>query len=195
MQIDRILYPVTSLGPGNRVAIWTIGCPRRCRNCSNPELWTSDSKRDICIEDLISFIDGLEGSIDGITITGGEPFAQETELKQLLKRLREHEYSDILVYSGFTFDYLNNHYTDILPLVDVVIAGEYIDELNDNKGIRGSSNQTINVINEGLRNKYSEGHTCERRSENFFHKGKVISAGIPIKAINAIVDSGTNDVE
>ena len=38
MQIDRLLYPVHSLGPGDRLAIWIRGCKKRCFNCANPEL-------------------------------------------------------------------------------------------------------------------------------------------------------------
>lgn len=38
MQIDRLLYPVHSLGPGNRLVIWVRGCKKRCFNCANPEL-------------------------------------------------------------------------------------------------------------------------------------------------------------
>ena len=34
MQIDRLLYPVHSLGPGNRLAIWVKGCRKRCFNCA-----------------------------------------------------------------------------------------------------------------------------------------------------------------
>ena len=40
MYLDRILYPVTSLGPGKRLCIWVSGCNARCEGCANPELWT-----------------------------------------------------------------------------------------------------------------------------------------------------------
>ena len=39
MYLDRILYPVTALGPGKRIAIWVSGCERHCNHCANPELW------------------------------------------------------------------------------------------------------------------------------------------------------------
>lgn len=181
MLIDRILYPVTTLGPGKRVVIWTIGCPRRCRNCSNPELWAFDTQRDIDIKDIISFIEKIDGCVDGITITGGEPFAQEEELQYLLEELRDNNYSDILVYSGYEYDYLCQNNSNILALIDVVIAGEYIDELNDNKGIRGSSNQSIVIINDQYKNRYDGFDICKRESQIIYHKQKAISVGIPIK--------------
>lgn len=47
MQIDRLLYPVHSLGPGNRLVIWVRGCKKRCFNCANPELQFFNPKSEI----------------------------------------------------------------------------------------------------------------------------------------------------
>ena len=181
MQIDRILYPVTTLGPGKRVAIWTIGCPRRCKNCSNPELWIPNPDRDIAIRDIIGFVNRLDGDIDGITITGGEPFLQAGELLRLLRSLRRNSFKDILVYSGYDWDDLQKNYAELLKLIDVVVSGEYIDELNDNRGIRGSSNQSIIILNQFLKEKYRGVEQCERSRQNFVCDSKVISVGIPTK--------------
>ena len=181
MQIDRILYPVTTLGPGKRVAIWTIGCPRRCRNCSNPELWPPNPDRNIEIDDIVAFVNRLDGDIEGITITGGEPFLQAGELMRLIKALRRNSYEDILVYSGYDWDDLKKNYSELLELIDVVVSGEYIDELNDNRGIRGSSNQSIIILNQFLKEKYRGVEQCERLRQNFIYDSKVISVGIPIQ--------------
>ena len=62
MQIDRLLYPVHSLGPGNRLAIWVKGCRKRCFNCANPELQLFDSNNEVSmtiIKDMISKIDKI----------------------------------------------------------------------------------------------------------------------------------------
>lgn len=52
MYVDRILYPVISLGTG-RLCIWVSGCSARCNGCANPELWTQKSKQYISIYDWI----------------------------------------------------------------------------------------------------------------------------------------------
>ena len=45
MYIDRIMFPVLTLGYGQRVGIWTLGCPRKCHKCSNPELQDINTKK------------------------------------------------------------------------------------------------------------------------------------------------------
>ena len=45
MQVDRLLFPVTALGPGNRLAMWMIGCHKRCKKCANPELQNFDKTK------------------------------------------------------------------------------------------------------------------------------------------------------
>ena len=75
MEIDRILFPIQSLGPGNRLVIWTVGCSKHCFNCSNEELWEHDDKRNISPDELFELIlKSIDvGQIDGITFTGGDP--------------------------------------------------------------------------------------------------------------------------
>ena len=75
MQIDRLLFPITTLGPGNRLVIWTIGCSKHCFNCANPELWEKNPKKEIDIYELVKIIKQSVGTqtIEGITITGGDP--------------------------------------------------------------------------------------------------------------------------
>ena len=46
--IDRIYAPVTTLGPGKRIALWTSGCSKRCEGCANPELW--EARPDQAVE-------------------------------------------------------------------------------------------------------------------------------------------------
>ena len=47
-------------------------------------------------------------------------------------------------------DLSKEDYKFVLNFVDVLIDGEYIDGLNDNKGLRGSSNQVIHFLSSRL---------------------------------------------
>jgi len=105
MYIDRILYPIHTLGPGNRAVIWTKGCSKGCKNCSNPELWhIGKAAKNRSVKELFQIILNIsrENRIDGITFTGGDPIEQFDELIEFIKLLKEIT-NDILVYTGDYF--------------------------------------------------------------------------------------------
>ena len=184
MQIDRILYPIFTLGYGSRIVIWTIGCERRCRGCSNPELQAFDNSKDVSINTILDIILFYKDKIDGVTITGGEPFLQKDSLSILVKELKSNGIEDILVYTGNTLNELKDmkdrKIDETLKNIDVLVDGQYIEELNDNKGIRGSSNQKVHIFNPKLLDKYRtlEG---ERKVQNIYYKNNSINVGIPLK--------------
>jgi anaerobic ribonucleoside-triphosphate reductase activating protein len=183
MQIDRILFPVTTLGPGNRLGIWTIGCPHRCFNCSNPELWNDDAEKDISLSELVSVFKDKKSTTDGVTITGGEPFYQVEELFLLLGILRQLEYSDILVYTGYKYEFIKETFAHVLEQIDVLVDGLYDDSLNNDVGQKGSANQRCIILNSELIDKYNDFDTKKRSRQNFVANGKIISVGIPTKCI------------
>ena len=104
MYIDRILYPIYTLGPGSRVVIWTKGCSKRCKNCSNPELWNINKSKNRDVKSLFQIILNIskENHIDGITFTGGDPLEQFNELIEFVGLLKNIT-NDILVYTGDYF--------------------------------------------------------------------------------------------
>ncbi|MDR1135084.1 MAG: radical SAM protein [Clostridiales Family XIII bacterium] len=104
MNIARILYPVKVLGPGNRIGIWLSGCPRRCKGCSNPELWEWRSEFELSVSEVRKLIMKIAAasSVDGFTISGGEPMVQAEELAGLVDCLKTVS-GDILIYTGYTY--------------------------------------------------------------------------------------------
>lgn len=179
MYIDRILYPVTSLGPGRRIALWVAGCSRHCAHCANPELWQRHEQQKITPQKLAAAVRGaVQGTVDGITISGGEPFEQAQELTEFLDALSFRW--DVLVFTGYRYaDLQQPEAKRLLSRIDVLIDGEYRDELNDNRSaLRGSSNQTIRYLNEAVRQKYEEYIAKGRTIQNFIYDYKTISVGI-----------------
>lgn len=177
MYVARILYPVEVLGPGKRVGIWFCGCPRRCKGCSNPELWEFQERYKTTPETALEMIKSVskEHTIDGFTITGGDPFYQPEELKRLLEMLKVIS-DDILVYTGYKRCELEN---DLLENISVLIDGEYIEKLNDNSLLRGSSNQEIHILDKTKEAKYSNYFKSEtNKIQNFFTSDGVVSVGI-----------------
>ena len=181
MYIDRILYPVSSLGPGNRLCIWVSGCEARCKGCANPELWKQLSEQQITVDNLAVMIKKqLKGKkIDGITISGGEPFNQAVEIVKLLELLNIK--GDVLVFSGYLIDEIRKDINKnlLLEKIDVLVDGKYIEEFNDGKsGLRGSSNQQIHILSQDIEDKYLEYINEGRKIQNFVYDYKTISVGI-----------------
>ena len=183
IQIDRMYYPVKTLGYGTRFGIWTVGCPRRCYNCSNPELQNADSSKGVEVSSILALVSQYKDKIDGVTITGGDPFGQPESLMELLKGINQLQIKDVLVYTGYTLEELKADpiKRNALKHVGVLIDGPYIDKLNDNKSIRGSSNQSIIVLRPSLASRYSGIANWPRKSQTVYTENSLYSIGIPRK--------------
>ena len=184
MNVARILYPVKVLGPGDRIGIWLCGCNRACPGCSNPELWSPRPEYEVSIENLCHLIDQVLSNypVDGITITGGEPFQQADDLWKLISQL-SNQVSDILVYSGYRlqelYDLNDPAVNGVLNNVATLVDGAYIQELNDNSPLRGSSNQQIHILKDEYRDTYAHYlKTTENKIQNFTTGDGVVSVGI-----------------
>lgn len=180
MFIKRICYPVRVLGPGKRIGIWVAGCEKRCPGCMSPELQTTDGCGNVSVNKVISQLCQIKEPIDGVTISGGEPFLQAEELCELVEYLDANITQDIIIYSGYRIEELhskNSPYIEsILSHISVLIDGEYRDDLNDGIGLRGSSNQTIHV----LRNikDYEDLNNAERTLQTFRYNDSILVIGI-----------------
>ena len=69
----------------------------------------------------------------------------------------------------------------VLDSISVLIDGAYIDSLNDNIGIRGSSNQRINILNNEYMKRYIECDKGERKSQIVISDNLIMSFGVPKK--------------
>lgn len=185
MQIDRIYYPILTLGYGKRIGIWTVGCPHACPGCSNPELWETNPGKEISISSIIRCIGQIQGDVDGVTISGGEPFEQSRELLELVDYIANYVSKDILIYSGYTIEELRQRscpYTNgILERIAVLIDGKYVEDQNDNMPLRGSANQRIHVLNDAFRERYSALQGGRRRVQTVYYGNHLLAFGIPVK--------------
>lgn len=184
MNIARILYPVEVLGPGRRVGLWLCGCDRACKGCSNPELWHRRPEFELSIAEIMTLIERIATShpIDGFTITGGEPMDQAEELAVLLQQLCTIS-CDILVYSGYKIEELraakSTAIDAVLNSIAVLIDSPYIEELNDNSLLRGSSNQNIHILAPSVKASYRDYLArANNRIQNFTTTDGVVSVGI-----------------
>lgn len=180
MYIARILYPVKVLGPGNRVGIWMVGCKHGCKGCSNPELWEFQDKYDASLETVLALIEQIakDNTIDGFTITGGDPFEQPEALKELILQLHAFS-SDILVYTGYEYDTLQKEHGDTLSLISVLIDGKYEQDKNKVSCLIGSDNQKIYYLDESVKIIYEKYiNETKNQIQNFTSRDGIISVGI-----------------
>lgn len=177
MYVARVLYPVEVLGPGKRVGIWFCGCPRRCKGCSNPELWSFQARYQTTprhIYDLVLQI-ARNHPIDGFTITGGDPLYQPDDLQALIALLQNIS-SDILVYTGYERSELPEK---SLRGIAVLIDGPYIQQRNTDCLLRGSDNQSIYILDDRFKEKYAKYLASARNQiQNFMTSDGVVSVGI-----------------
>jgi anaerobic ribonucleoside-triphosphate reductase activating protein len=122
--LSRIHYPVRTLGPGARIGIWFQGCSIRCPGCVSMDTWVEGqhvTTLDEVKEGLLPFL----ALSDGVTISGGEPFDQPETLLALLQWLRDVHSGDIFVYSGYTYEALQQHLVAFDGLIDAVMTDPF----------------------------------------------------------------------
>lgn len=177
MAILRIEKDV--LGPGERVGVWFQGCSLRCRECMVPETWDASKGRAYSPKELFSEIESI--GLKEVTLSGGEPFEQEREsLLELLKLLKQNNYG-IICYSGYQIEELiERGFGDHLSMIDLLIDGRYIPELDDGTPWKGSSNQRFIILSERYRDTPLP---KSRKVQIIVHEGKYMIVGIASKEI------------
>ena len=150
---------VRVLGPGVRYVVWTQGCPRRCPGCVAPEAQPLDGGQLIPVETLARRV-LRHPDIEGLTLSGGEPFLQCEALCALVDAVREKLDAGVIVYTGYTLEELQAmdrpEVRAFLSRIDLLIDGPYIEELNDGLSLRGSSNQRVLCLTERYRDALGE---------------------------------------
>lgn len=171
------------LGPGKRFVIWVQGCPFDCFNCTSPDWIPIEERNRIKISSLVDVI-FEDKEIEGLTISGGEPMLQANGLSKLCKMIKERDSSkDFIVFTGFESEKLirNSNYKPFLKWIDVLISEKYIDKLNNNKGLRGSSNQKIHFLSDKLLSFKNDFYNQPRKLEYFFRKDEILMVGLKNK--------------
>ena len=155
MLIHDVLRSSTANGPGDRFVVWVQGCSRRCPGCFNPVAQPfPGTGYDITIPQIMN---GIPDAVEGITISGGEPFEQPEELLRLVRAARDRKLS-VLIYTGYTYEELMNSFSgmkrelmhDVLKHTDYLIDGPYVRENPSRNKWAGSGNQRFLLLSEGI---------------------------------------------
>ena len=124
-------------GDGVRYVIFVQGCKHHCKGCQNQWSWDMDGGEDIPVEMIAEDV-RKHRMVDGITLSGGDPFYQQDECVKLLKLLPEY---NVWIYTGFDYEEIAD--TELAKMADVIVDGPFIEELRCDGKMYGSSNQRI----------------------------------------------------
>lgn len=132
-------------GPGLRLTVFTQGCPHHCPGCHNPQ---SHDYNGGTLVDTRSILQDVRDNVllDGITLSGGEPFVQPEACIVLAKGAHEIGLN-VWCYSGYTFEQLlkgTSAQMELLKSIDVLVDGPFIlTERTLEARFKGSANQRI----------------------------------------------------
>ena len=149
MRIAGIVQDSIVDGEGIRLTVFVQGCPHACPGCHNPETHDFNGGRDIDTAEIIAMMDA-NPLLDGVTLSGGEPFCQSEECKIIADAAHERGLN-VWCYTGYTCDELmkfgDPYDIALLGCIDVLVDGRYMEEQRTLElPFRGSWNQRIIVL-------------------------------------------------
>ena len=151
MRYNLIRKMDISNGPGVIVSIFMQGCSFHCKNCFNQETWDFEGGQEFT-DDTINKVLELSNKpeVKGLSILGGEPM-HPTNIEgttKLAKAFKE-KYPEKSIWAWTGFQYEDIKDKDVFNYIDVLVDGQYKDELHDpTLKWRGSSNQRVIDIKE-----------------------------------------------
>lgn len=91
------------------------------------------------------------GGVEGLTLSGGEPFDQDaSSMVDFLDVVRQRMNLNVMAYTGYCLAELRNdrERCRILPLIDILIDGPYVESEDHGELWRGSANQQVHFLSE-----------------------------------------------
>jgi anaerobic ribonucleoside-triphosphate reductase activating protein len=181
LNVAAICHKTRALGPGLRAVIWVQGCPFRCKGCISPSWIPIQPAMEYHPQELADTL-LADPEITGLTISGGEPVLQASALDSLLSYARTKREIDVIMFSGYYYENLlafpeGSAVARLLGNIDVLIDGPYDEKHNDNRGMRGSTNQRVFNLTQKLIGTNFESYT--RQVEIHVSDGELLFVGVP----------------
>ncbi len=150
-------------GPGIRMTVFVQGCLHHCPGCHNPETHDPNGGQLMDTSEIIAKMDS-NPLLDGITLSGGEPFMQQEACAELAKAAHERG-MNVWCYTGCTWEGIDQAlgyaYLPLVDYIDVLVDGPYIERQRTLElPWRGSKNQRLIDVHASL----AAGKTVEYKS-------------------------------
>jgi len=138
-------------GPGLRLTVFTQGCPHHCPGCHNPQSHSFEGGQLRDIDEILTMAKE-NPLLDGITLSGGEPFCQPEACAQIA--VGAHKLGlNVWCYTGYSYENLlaSKEKRALLEQVDILVDGPFIlEERSLDIRFRGSKNQRIIDVKNSL---------------------------------------------
>jgi anaerobic ribonucleoside-triphosphate reductase activating protein len=146
LNVARTMRRSAANGPAERFVVWLQGCGFACPGCWNPEMWAFEPREERDVEALAAEVLATEG-IEGVTLTGGEPFVQAAALAPFARAVRARGLT-VFVFTGYDLaDLTAADHRALLAETDVLVAGRFVAGMRAEGLVwRGSSNQRVHFL-------------------------------------------------
>ena len=135
-------------GPGIRFVVFCQGCPHNCEGCHNPATHEFGAGKETSVERILEEFD-KDPLLDGVTLSGGEPFCQPVPMAAIARGVKERG-KNVFAFTGFTYEELvkkaqsGDGTQELLDLCDYIVDGRFVLKERDlSLRFRGSRNQRI----------------------------------------------------
>ena len=152
MRYAKIVYNDVVNSDGMALTFYCQGCTHHCPGCFNKDTWNFTGGKEFTDKELSEMRYALSNyPYDNIVLLGGEPFDNIPMAMKIIELAQEFN-KKVWCYTGYTIDQiidkgnwnLSSSYLNMLSCIDVLIDGEFREELKNPKlKFRGSSNQKI----------------------------------------------------
>jgi anaerobic ribonucleoside-triphosphate reductase activating protein len=154
ISVAGIIGESFSDGPGIRCVVFAQGCRHRCLGCHNPETHSFGGGRWVETEDVLLSM-RKNPILDGITLSGGDPFEQAEGFGALAELAKKNGYH-VMTYTGYLFEFLMAHREErgwgrLLAWTDLIVDGPFdLARRFPAPKFRGSNNQRIVDVQRSL---------------------------------------------
>ena len=141
LSVAKIVCSTSVDGVGLRNALYVAGCPIHCDGCHNSQFWDIASGTERAVEDV--YVELCQDDCN-VSILGGEPLMQYEAVLKLCKMIKERTPKTIWLWSGYTLEYIQDNYPELLAYINVLVDGPFVKSLAEpSLHWRGSTNQRV----------------------------------------------------
>lgn len=140
-------------GPGFRYTVFAQGCPHGCPGCHNPQTHDFASGTEADTDAIIAEFK-RNPLLDGVTLSGGEPFCQSEACLEIAMAAHAAR-MNVWCYSGYTYEEIlqgKAEWRALLQEIDILVDGRFeLEQRTLEARFRGSRNQRLIDVAESLK--------------------------------------------